>query len=91
VAPSHEESSRAGQTAPVPFTSPLRARRLQLGLTIAELAARSGVGHATIERAEYGIGHPYRSVRLLLAAALDADVDDLFPPAGERGPRGDAP
>jgi transcriptional regulator with XRE-family HTH domain len=72
----------------------LRALRLNLGLTQAELASQAGVSEFTVVRLETGKAkRPHPSTRRKLAAALGvriADVDELRgdgggPPApGER-------
>ena len=61
-----------------PNTRLLKARRFALGLTRAGLAARAGVAPGTIYTAE--LGHvPTFATQVAIAAALDADVDDLWP------------
>lgn len=57
----------------------LRQRRLQAGLTRAELARRSGVDRHTITRLERGTakGAPRASTLAALASALGADVHVL--------------
>jgi transcriptional regulator with XRE-family HTH domain len=59
----------------------LRALRLNLGLTQAELATKAGVSEFTVVRLETGKGkRPHPSTRRKLAAALGvtiADIDEL--------------
>ena len=68
-----------------PRTPPggLRLRRLTLGLTQSDLAARSGVARNQITRLEGGQCEPLWRTVCLLAAALDADPAELFPPTHE--------
>jgi transcriptional regulator with XRE-family HTH domain len=65
----------------MPAMARLRALRLNLGLTQAELAARAGVSEFTVVRLETGKDRrPHPSTRRKLAEALGvaiADVDEL--------------
>jgi DNA-binding XRE family transcriptional regulator len=78
--------------------SPLRARRLECGLTQAELAARAGVSRQLIAAVEAGLNAPAVDAALALARALATTVEDLFSPAtlpvtpalGDRLPHGGA-
>jgi transcriptional regulator with XRE-family HTH domain len=54
----------------------LRAKRIQLGLTQEDLAAKAGVNVRTIQRIENG-AVPARGTLLLLAQALGAELSDL--------------
>jgi transcriptional regulator with XRE-family HTH domain len=63
--------------------SPLRLRRLTLGLTQADVAAATGLSREQLSRIETGGCSPHRSTRRLLAVALAADLDDLFPTNSE--------
>jgi transcriptional regulator with XRE-family HTH domain len=60
--------------------SPIRAHRLAQFLNKSELARLAGVSRDTVIRAERGTRVNEIS-RARLAAALDVDVDVLFPPA----------
>ncbi|GAA4023760.1 helix-turn-helix transcriptional regulator [Sphingomonas swuensis] len=56
----------------------LKERRLELGLTQAELAERCGVSRKTVNTVENGIFVPSTVLALTLAAVLDVRVDELF-------------
>ncbi|MFF4531765.1 helix-turn-helix domain-containing protein [Streptomyces sp. NPDC001407] len=58
----------------------LRARRVALGLSQLELAARAGTGQAFISRVESGKVVPTIPVLQRLAAALECDVVLDFSP-----------
>jgi len=55
-----------------------RARRVQLGLTQAGLAAAAGVSRQLVVAVEAGVNTPAVDAALRLAAVLDADVEALF-------------
>lgn len=57
------------------LTELFRARRKQLVLTVAELAARSGVGARTITHLELGYHPPALGTVARLARALDLVID----------------
>ena len=58
--------------------SRLRERRLECGLTQAELAARAGVSRQLVAAAEAGQNAPAVDAALGLARALSTTVEDLF-------------
>jgi DNA-binding XRE family transcriptional regulator len=60
--------------------SALRARRLECGLTQAELAARAGVSRQLVAAVETGQNAPAVATALALARALGATVEELFSP-----------
>jgi len=63
------EPRAAPRPRPAPVAQLLRARRLELGLSIRELAARCGLGKSTIANVEMGWRRPVpRTVRMLCAA-----------------------
>jgi len=62
-------------------SSPLRARRLECGLTQAELAARAGVSRQLVAAVEAGQNTPAVDAALALARALTSTVEQLFSPA----------
>lgn len=59
----------------------LRARRLDCGLTQAELAGRAGVSRQLVAAVEAGQNAPAVDAALGLARALATTVEDLFAPA----------
>ncbi len=66
--------------ASVATSSRLRERRLQCGLTQAELAARAGVSRQLVAAVEAGQNAPAVDAALGLARALATTVEDLFAP-----------
>lgn len=62
-------------------SSQLRARRLQCGLTQAELADRAGVSRQLVAAVEAGQNTPAVGAALALAGALSSTVEELFSPA----------
>lgn len=46
----------------------------------ATLSGRAGVGQATISRIELGVHAPSDAVKVRLAAALDRELGDIWPP-----------
>lgn len=78
-----------------PPTAPNRMRehRRKTGLSLRQLAAITGLGLSTCWRAEVGDASTIReATRVLIAAALRADPDDVFPSAGrEDAPTGGRP
>jgi DNA-binding XRE family transcriptional regulator len=63
--------------------SRLRERRLECGLTQAELAARAGVSRQLVAAVEAGQNAPAVDAALGLARALATTVENLFAPAPE--------
>jgi len=63
-----------------PSSSSLRERRLQCGLTQAELAARAGVSRQLVAAVEAGRNAPAVDAALSLAHALATSVEELFAP-----------
>lgn len=57
----------------------LRERRQRLGITQRDLAARVGVSAVTYYRIEHGTSVPSLDLAYRIAAALDAELCDLFP------------
>lgn len=65
---------------PPPTTlSPLRAARLAAGLSLRELARRTGFDPMDISRVERGQRTPWPNLRRKTAEALGAAEADLFP------------
>lgn len=65
-----------------PLTSPgacLRRARRRSGLSLAELASRSGVSKQTVHRIETDSAVPRRTTRVRLAVALETTPDSVFP------------
>ncbi|MFE0044535.1 helix-turn-helix domain-containing protein [Streptomyces albireticuli] len=58
----------------------MRSRRVQLGMSQAELAARAGTGQAFVSRVESGKIIPTLPVLQRLATALECDVSLDFRP-----------
>ena len=58
--------------------SPLRERRIECGLTQAELAARAGVSRQLVAAVEAGHNTPAVDAALGLARALTTSVEELF-------------
>jgi DNA-binding XRE family transcriptional regulator len=61
-------------------SSPLRRRRLECGLTQAELGARAGVSRQLVAAVEAGHNAPAVDAALGLARALATTVEELFSP-----------
>jgi transcriptional regulator with XRE-family HTH domain len=55
----------------------LRQKRQELGETQFQLAARTGIDPGSISRMERDLREIYRPSRVILAAALGIDEDDL--------------
>ncbi|MFJ6798089.1 helix-turn-helix domain-containing protein [Streptomyces sp. NPDC091268] len=66
-----------------PFGVALRKERLQKGMTLGQLAHRSGVSHAVITKIERGLAQPHEPTRSLLLAALR---ENRLPPPPEYPP-----
>jgi DNA-binding XRE family transcriptional regulator len=64
--------------ASVATSPPLRTRRLECGLTQAELAARAGVSRQLVAAVEAGHNTPAVDAALGLARALGTTVEELF-------------
>ena len=62
----------------------IRQLRERKGVSLRELARRSGVGVATLSRIESGEANPRLSTLLLLADALGVFVRKLFKKASKR-------
>ena len=62
---------------------PLRLRRLTLGLTQADVAARAGISRDQVVRLEAGLSSPTWRTAVALAAALDRSPLQLFPVSHE--------
>ena len=62
---------------------PLRLRRLTLGLTQADVAARAGISRDQVVRLEAGLSSPTWRTAVALAAALDRSPLELFPVSDE--------
>ncbi|WP_265571591.1 helix-turn-helix transcriptional regulator [Sphingomicrobium nitratireducens] len=56
----------------------LKEKRLQLGLTQAELAERCGVTRKTVNTVENGVFVPSTVLSLRMAAALGVRLEELF-------------
>jgi len=61
--------------------SPLAIRRLELGLSQADVAAAAGIYREHLSRLELGKRQPRPQTAEALARALQCDPADLFPPA----------
>lgn len=65
------------------FSSFIRARRHELGISLGQLEARTGLHNSRISRWERGIEMPDRPERLVaLAAGLEVPTADLYALAG---------
>lgn len=62
------------------FGSQLAARRKDLGLTQAEVAARAGMTQADISRLERGVGNPTDATLERVASALEMRVRRVLVP-----------
>ena len=62
---------------------PLKTFRVLSHLNQVDLARISGVSQPFISKIERGRRRPSQNVRLRIAAALDADVNVIFPKAEE--------
>ncbi|KPM55405.1 hypothetical protein ACG83_08465 [Frankia sp. R43] len=64
---------------PTPFSKLLRQRRTDAGLSLYELARRSGIDRSRIKRMEDGdIKVPIVEIVHKLALALNADIEDFY-------------
>jgi transcriptional regulator with XRE-family HTH domain len=61
----------------------IKARRVELGLSLADVAAKLKIGRQNIHRYETGARLPTLEALYPLAAALDCDVSDLTPSQAE--------
>lgn len=59
--------------------SALRRLRIERGLTLQELATRSGLAKGSLSRLETGHVGPTLPTARMLARALDLSIDDIFP------------
>jgi transcriptional regulator with XRE-family HTH domain len=63
------------------------ARRLR-GLSLRELADRTGVTHVGLSHIETGrVARPHATTKRAIAAELGYRVSDLWPPPGKRAPK----
>lgn len=67
-----------GSTAEAAFGKRVRARRQQLGLTLEEVAKKSGLGRSFISHIERDLGSASISSVLKLCRALGLGLSDLF-------------
>ena len=56
----------------------IKKRRLELGMTQAQLSERSGIAQSSISEIESGRHVPTLEVAIRLAQALERHVEDLF-------------
>lgn len=56
-------------------TKDLAATRQAQGLSVLELAVRTGLNPRTIERIEAGEANPHPATRRVLSLALDTDIE----------------
>lgn len=86
----HDEPSPGNAASPAddtPLAANLRRLRLEAGLTLDQLAARSGVSRAMISKIERGISVPTATVLGKLAAALALGLSRLLGTPLPREPR----
>jgi transcriptional regulator with XRE-family HTH domain len=69
----------------------VRTARLAAGLTQEDLADRSGVGIASVQRIEQGHANPSLATLFALARGSTCDVLDLIPRGPGTAQTGDAP
>jgi len=78
-----------------PLATNLRRLRARAGLTVVELARRSGVGRATLTQLEAGGGNPTLETLYALANELEVPLADLITASGDAPPHvvrsGDGP
>lgn len=58
--------------------SHLRRKRLSLGRTLVEMAAKAGTTHASLSRIERGIILPRRKLARRLASIYGMDLRDIY-------------
>lgn len=68
----------AGRGASAPLAANLRRLRRSNGMSVVELARRSGMSRATLTQLESGGGNPTLDTLYALANALDAPLADLI-------------
>jgi transcriptional regulator with XRE-family HTH domain len=61
----------------------IKARRVELGLSLADVAAKLKIGRQNIHRYEAGVRLPTLEALYPLAAALDCAATDLMPSQAE--------
>jgi len=76
-------SARAGRKPPLPIAQTLRDLRKAAGMTLNDLAGRSGLAASTLSKIENGQMSPTYDTILSLAEGLDVDIADLV--TGGRG------
>lgn len=64
----------------VGFGRLVRAKRRQAGLTQDDLAARTGLGQSTLSQYETGDMDPSLANAVIIAVALDINIEDLAAP-----------
>ena len=69
---------KGGRVAPVQLSKRLRARRNELGLTLAQVADRSGLSLPYISNLERGRGNPTLDALTKLAQALEVPLATLW-------------
>jgi transcriptional regulator with XRE-family HTH domain len=74
------------EALPASIAERLRAYRIGLGLTVRELAARSGVSPSMVSEAERGAKTPSIAVLIALAEALGISLTQLIEKGSSRGP-----
>ncbi|HWT22667.1 MAG TPA: helix-turn-helix transcriptional regulator [Solirubrobacteraceae bacterium] len=75
-------SDEAWQAQLAALGAHVRARRLAAGLTLRDLAARTGVSNAYLSQLERGMHEPSLRVLRAIAAALDVPLATLLTRAG---------
>src|SRR5215208_1843138 len=78
ILPSGQPHDPDTRRDPVPFDETIRARRQQLGLTLQQLARRSGVSAAMLSEVERGQKSPTLRVAAQIAEGLECAVSDLL-------------
>ena len=66
--------------------SPLRLRRLSLGLKVEDVALAAGLNRQWLTVLEKGGASPRWTTVLALAEVLDCDPQDIFPPNNDYDP-----
>jgi transcriptional regulator with XRE-family HTH domain len=66
--------------------SPLRLRRLSLGLTVQDVAGAAGLNRQWLTVLERGGAYPRWRTALALAEVLDCDPLEIFPPENDDDP-----
>jgi DNA-binding XRE family transcriptional regulator len=73
------DTKREYEPGPTTLPPPAKVFRLACGLTQAQLAERAEVSLGTVRNIETRRHRPHRKTAERIAAALQADVLDLFP------------